>query len=59
MNILEVNRGALANLYEQFPESFKGLRIQGQYLVYGQESCDISKFNIYDLINGSQNFSAN
>ena len=59
MNILEVNRGALANLYEQFPESFKGLRIQGQYLVYGGESCDISKFNIYDLINGSPNFSAN
>ena len=59
MNILEVNRGALANLYEQFPESFQGLRIQGQYLVYGGESCDISKFNIYDLVNGSTHFSAN
>lgn len=59
MNVLEVNRYALATLYEQFPDSFKGLRIQGEYLVLGKESCNISKFNIYDLINGSTSFSAN
>lgn len=59
MNILEVNRYALANLYEQFPDSFKGLRIEGEYLVFGRESCNISKFNIYDLVNGSTSFSAN
>lgn len=59
MNILEVNRYALANLYEQFPDTFKDLRIQGEYLVFGNESCDISKFNIYDLIDGNTSFSAN
>ncbi len=59
MNILEVNRYALATLYEQFPDTFKGLRIQGEYLVLGKESCNISKFNIYDLINGNTSFSAN
>ena len=59
MNILEINRYALANLYEQFPDTFKDLRIQGEYLVFGNESCDISKFNIYDLIDGNTSFSAN
>ena len=59
MNILEVNRQTLANLYEQFPESFKGLRIEGNYLAFGREYCDISHFNIYDLIEGNSNFAAN
>lgn len=59
MNILEINRDTLATLYEQFPDSFNGLKIEGEYLVWGNESCDISKFNIYDLINGNTSFSAN
>ena len=59
MNILEVNRNTLASLYEQFPDSFEGLSIQGEYLVLGNEACDISNFNIYDLIDGNNSFSAN
>ncbi len=59
MNILEVNRNTLASLYEQFPDTFEGLSIQGEYLVLGNEACDISSFNIYDLIEGNNTFSAN
>ena len=58
MNILEINRNTLANLYEQFPETFEGLRIQGEYLVFGNEACDIAHFNLYDLIEGNNSFSA-
>ena len=59
MDILNNNRELLANLYEQYPLSFDGLRIEGNNLCLGKESCDISKFNIYDLIDGNSNFLAN
>lgn len=58
MNILEVNRNTLANLYEQYPESFNGLSMDDKYLIFNGESCDISNFNINDLLNGDTNFVA-
>ena len=51
MNILEINLRTLSNLYEQFPESFKDLSMNGDYLVYNDEQVDISKFNINDFFN--------
>ncbi len=58
MDILEVNRYTLANLYDQFPESFKSLSLEGNRLVYNGESVDISKFNINDLLSGETSFAA-
>ncbi len=58
MNILEVNRNILANLYEQYPESFKGLTMDGNFLVYNGETCDISNFNINDLLYSDNHFAA-
>lgn len=56
MKIIEVNRNTLSNLYEQYPESFKGLSLEGNNLVYNGESVDISKFNINDLLGGDNQF---
>lgn len=58
MDILEVNKYTLANLYDQFPESFKYLTMDGNNLVYNGQSVDISKFNINDLLSGETNFAA-
>lgn len=58
MEILEVNRNTLANLYEQFPESFKDLNMSGKYLIYNGETVDISEFNINDLLGGDNAFSS-
>ena len=58
MNILEVNKYTLANLYEEYPESFKDLRLDGNYLVCNGEKTDISRFNINDLLSGETNFAA-
>lgn len=58
MNILDVNRNTLANLYEQYPENLYGLSMDGNNLVYKGEYCDISNFNINDLLNGDTNFAA-
>lgn len=58
MNILEVNTNTLANLYDQYPESFKGLSLDGNNLVYNDQYVDISKFNINDLLSGDNNFAA-
>ena len=46
MDILEINLNTLANLFEQFPESFSGLSINGNNLVCNGEMVDISDFNI-------------
>ncbi len=56
MDILEVNKYTLANLYDQFPESFKDLTLDGNDLVYNGEKIDISKFNINDLLSEETNF---
>lgn len=58
MDILEINRNTLANLYDQFPESFKDLNLEGNNLVYNGQSIDISKFNINDLLGGETHFAA-
>ncbi len=58
MEILEVNRNTLANLYEQFPENFKDLSMSGKYLVYNGEEVDISNFNINDLLSGESEFAS-
>ncbi len=58
MEILNVNLDTLSSLYEQYPESFNGLTIDGNYLVYNGEKVDISKFNINDLIGGNNSFAA-
>lgn len=58
MEIIDINRNTLANLYEQFPESFKGLELKGNDLIYGNESIDISKFNINDLLSDTTQFAA-
>ena len=56
---LDNNLDLLANLYEQYPDSFDGLRMQGEYLVYGEDACNISRFNLYDLVNNNRSFLAN
>ncbi len=56
MNIIEVNRNTLANLYEQYPESFKDLKLEGNNLIYSGQSVDISKFNINDLMGMDNQF---
>ena len=56
MDILEVNRNTLANLYEQYPENFKDLSLDGNDLVYNGERIDISNFNINDLLSGESMF---
>lgn len=53
MEIIDVNRGTLANLYEQFPESLKDLSMNGKYLIYLNQKVDISKFNINDLLSSN------
>lgn len=58
MEIIEINRNTLANLYEQYPESFKDLSLDGNSLVYNGESVDISKFNINDLMSDDNQFAA-
>ena len=54
MEILEINRNTLANLYEQFPDSFNGLGMSDKYLTYQGEKVDISEFNINDLLSGDR-----
>ncbi len=58
MEILEVNRNTLANLYEQYPDSFKDLSIDGKFLVYSGQIVDISEFNINDLLGGETAFAS-
>lgn len=58
MNILEENRNILMELYEKYPESIKGLSMSGKNLVYNGNVCDISNFNINDLVYGDTNFLA-
>ena len=58
MNTLDVNLNILRNLYEQYPESFRGLGMDGNKLTYNGEGVDISNFNIDDLLSGNQNFFA-
>ena len=49
MDIMSINRQTLYNLYEQFPESFKELSLDGNNLVYQGMMVDISKFNINEI----------
>lgn len=56
MEIVDVNRNTLANLYEQFPESLKDLSMEGKYLIYSNERVDISQFNINDLLGTNEVF---
>jgi len=56
MNIIEINKQTLYNLYEQFPESFSGLKLEGNNLVYKGEAVDISNFNINDLLTPETDF---
>lgn len=58
MEIIEVNRNTLANLYEQYPESFKDLRLDGNNLVYAGQKVDISEFNINDLMGVDNQFAS-
>ena len=56
MDILEVNRDILDNMRIQFPESVEGLSLDGNNLVYRGETCDISHFNLNDLLMGDSQF---
>lgn len=58
MNILENNLNVLSRLYEQFPESFNGLTVDGDYLVYGNKRTDISQFSLERLVNENEAFAA-
>lgn len=58
MNIIEINKQTLFNLYEQFPESFKGLTLNGNNLVYQGNEIDISNFNINDLLSTESSFAS-
>lgn len=58
MDILQINKQTLYNLYEQFPESFKGLSLEGNDLIYKNERIDISNFNINDLLTSEISFSS-
>ena len=58
MNIIDINRATLYNLYEQFPESFKNLNLEGNNLIYNSEAIDISNFNINELLDPITKFSS-
>lgn len=58
MNTLEVNASTLAALYEQSPQSFEGITLDGNMLKYNGEEVDISSFNINDLLADNNNFAA-
>lgn len=58
MNILENNMETLASLYDQFPNSFKDITMDGKYLVYNGEKVDISGFNIKDLLSDENTFAS-
>lgn len=58
MNTLEVNANTLAVLYEQSPQSFDGITLDGKMLKYKDEEVDISNFNINDLLTDNNNFAA-
>ena len=56
MNIFEINKSTLSSLYNRFPNSFEGIRLNNNYLVYENDSVDISTFNINDLLSGDSIF---
>ena len=58
MNILEVNANTLAVLYEQSPQSFEGITLDGKLLKFNSDEVDISGFNINDLLADNNNFAA-
>ena len=58
MNMVEVNRFTLANLWEQYPNNFNGLFIDANMLVFENEHVDISEFNINDLLTGDSMFAS-
>lgn len=56
MDIFEVNRDILDNIRIQYPESVRELSLEGKDLVFRGERCDISQFNLYDLLSGDSQF---
>ncbi len=58
MNIKEINKQTLFNLYEQFPESLTGLSLKGRFLRYQGEEVDIGEFDINELINSNTTFAS-
>lgn len=58
MKIIDINRNTLYNLYEQYPNSFNGISLEEDYLIYQGEAVNISKFNINNLLNEKTSFAA-
>lgn len=58
MDILEINTNILAGLYEQCPQSFEGITLEGNMLKYNGEEVDISGFNLNDLLADNNSFAA-
>ena len=56
METIEVNRKILNDISIQYPNSVRELKIEGTNLIFNNEKCDISNFNLYDLINGDSEF---
>ena len=58
MEILDINAHTLAALYDQSPQSFDGITLDGKMLRYKDEEVDISRFNINDLLDSNNSFMA-
>lgn len=58
MNTLKINADILAMLYEQCPQSFDGITLDGNMLKYNNDEVDISGFNLNDLLSDNNNFAA-
>ena len=58
MEIIYINRNTLAGLAEAYPQSFDGLRLEGNLLGYGSETVDISNFNVNDLLTEDNAFAS-
>ena len=59
MDILSINRRTLAGLAEAYPDSFQGLDLVGNNLLYNAEAVDISNFNVNDLLTEENDFASN
>jgi len=50
MDMMELNRNTLNQIWMMYPTSVKDIKLEGNYLVYGGEMIDISNFDISRLL---------
>lgn len=56
MEIIDINRTILDQWYNICPESFAGITLDGNYLVYKSDRIDISRFNLSELMSDDSLF---